>query len=89
MIKCAVCRGRVRPPTHPWTTTAHGGVHFYRTTPDGMALYEKWLAKLAKKVPFVHGHCAETAASGTLPEKYIIALDLNARLRLHREGSEH
>jgi hypothetical protein len=82
MIKCAVCDNRIRPPSRPWQEIK-GGVHFYRTTSD-MEVYAKWLAKLAKKVAFVHEACAEAAEPGTLPEKYIVAQDLNARLRLQQ-----
>ena len=81
MIKCTMCHGRIRPPSRPWTTAADGRISFYRTTPDGMALYEKWLARLAKKMAFVHELCAETAEPGTLPEKHVVALNLDIRLR--------
>lgn len=46
-----------------------------------MAVYTKWLAKLAKKVPFIHEACAKAAKPGTLPEKHIVAVDLDIRLR--------
>ena len=46
-----------------------------------MGAYAKELGHLAKTVPFMHEACAEAAAPGTLPEKYIVALDLNSRLR--------
>ncbi len=81
MIRCAVCKGRVRPPPRPWTATK-AGLNYYRTTADGMALYTKWLGKLAKDAAFVHEACAKGAESGTLPRHYMIALDLNARLRV-------
>ncbi len=81
MVKCTVCQGRVRPPSRPWTTAADGGIHFYRTTSDGMALYEEWLTKFTKRVPMVHEACAEAAKPGTLPERHIVALNLDIRLR--------
>ncbi len=86
MIKCVLCRGRVRPPSRPWAVV-DGGVHFYRTTSD-MGAYAKELAKLAKKVPFVHEACAKAAEPDTLPERYIVALDLDARLRLQQRRSQ-
>lgn len=52
-----------------------------------MKEYAKWLAALTKRVPFVHKRCAETAAPGTLPEKYILALDLDTRLRQQQRRS--
>ena len=79
MIRCAVCQGRVRSPARPWSAV-EGGVHFYEAG-SSMKEYAKWLAALAKRVPFVHERCAETAAPGTLPEKYVLALDLDSRLR--------
>ena len=81
MIKCTVCQGRVRPPSRPWTTTADGGINFYRTTPDGMAFYERELTRLAKTAPFVHELCIEGADPDTVPEKHIVALNLDIRLR--------
>lgn len=85
MIRCAICQRRVRPPPRPWAVTEGGGVHFYQAgTP--MATYEKELARLAKKVPFVHERCKEAAAPGTLPEPHIVALDLDTRLRLQQRG---
>ena len=81
MIKCAICQGRVRPPSRPWTITADGGISFYRTTLDGMALYEKELARLAKATPFVHELCVEVADPDTVPERHIVALNLDIRLR--------
>lgn len=86
-MKCALCRGRVRPPSRPWTTATDGGISFYRTTPDGMALYERWLARLAKKTAFVHELCAEAAEPGVLPEKHIVAFNLDIRLRHQQRRS--
>ena len=80
MIKCAVCQGRIRPPSRPWTPVA-GGVSFYQTTPDGMALYEKWLVALSRKTAFVHEACAGAAEPGTLPNPHVVAHDLGIRLR--------
>lgn len=52
-----------------------------------MTAYRKELERLARKVPFIHERCQEAAAPGTLPEKHIVALDLDARLRLmQRKG---
>jgi hypothetical protein len=79
MIKCALCHGRVRPPSRPWQEVK-GGVHFYRTIYD-MGAYAKWLAKLNKTLPFVHEACAKAAEPSTLPEKYIVALNLDTRVR--------
>ena len=79
MSRCAACRGRVRPPSRPWTDSA-SGVHFYSTI-SSMKLYEKWLAALAKRVSFVHERCEMTAVPGTLPDRYVVALDLQAQLR--------
>lgn len=79
MIRCAVCKGRVRPPKRPWTDSAQG-VHFYRTT-SSVSAYAKWLAAFSKRVPFVHERCAETAEPDTLPTPHVIALDLQRRLR--------
>lgn len=81
MIKCTVCCNRIRPPSRPWTIANDGGVSFYRTTPDGMVLYEKELARLAKNTPLIHELCAEDAKPSTLPEKHIVALNLDIRLR--------
>ncbi len=79
MIKCTVCRGRVRPPSRPWQEVT-GGVHFYNTdTP--MPVYIKELGRLAKTVPFVHEACAEDAEPGTLPPVHMVAADLDSRLR--------
>lgn len=86
-IKCAVCHGRVRPPPRPWAAVV-GGVHFYRTTSD-MKAYAKVLAKLAKKVAFVHEACAETAEPGTLPRPHIVALSLDTRLRAQQARGGH
>ena len=79
MIRCAVCQGRIRPPSRPWAAV-EGGVHFYKTTSD-MAAYAKEMAKLAKKVPFIHEACARAAKPGTLPQPHMIATSLNDRLR--------
>lgn len=81
MIKCTICGGRVRPPARPWTTAEGGGVSFYRTDSDMGAAYAKELGRLAKQVAFVHEACADDAEPGTLPKKYMIALDLDTRLR--------
>lgn len=81
MIRCVICQGRVRPPARPWSALPDGGVHFYNTTPGSMEVYAKWLGRLAKKVPLAHERCVETAQLGTLPEKYVTALDLDGRLR--------
>ena len=80
MIRCAICGNRVRPPTRPWQQTKDGGVHFYHTTSD-MGDYTKWLGRLAKIVAFVHEDCAEAAEPGTLPATYMVAQDLDIRLR--------
>lgn len=53
---------------------------FYEAGSD-MRAYAKELGRLAKKMPFVHERCAEEAAPGILPKKYMIALDLDTRLR--------
>lgn len=82
MIRCTLCRNRVRPPSRPWAEVV-GGVHFYRTTSD-MGAYAKWLGALAKRIPFVHKACADKAEPGTLSQPYIVALDLDARLRLQQ-----
>ena len=82
MIKCTICGSRVRPPSRPWQEVP-GGVHFYKTSTN-MAVYAKELGRLAKKVSFVHERCVETAAPGTLPERHIVALDLDTRLRLQQ-----
>jgi len=50
-----------------------------------MVAYHKWLADLAKKWPFVHERCKEAAAPGTLPERFMVALDLDTRLRLTQQ----
>ena len=87
MIRCIVCQGRVRPPPRPWAVTDSGSVHFYESgTP--MVAYEKELARLAKKLPFIHERCKEAAAPGTLPERFITALDLDARLRHQQQKGE-
>jgi hypothetical protein len=52
-----------------------------------MALYEKWLAALAKKTAFVHEACAEAAEPGTLPKKYVVAQNLDIRLRQQQRRS--
>lgn len=76
----------MRPPTRPWATTDNGGVHFYEAG-SSMTAYAEELGRLAKKVPFVHERCKEAAAPGTLPERFIVALDLDARLRImQRKG---
>lgn len=85
MIRCEVCQRRVRPPARPWTTAEGGGVSFYKAGSD-MDAYAKELGRLAKNVAFVHETCAEEAAPDTLPKKYIVALDLNARLRQQQRG---
>lgn len=79
MIRCVVCRGRVRPPNRPWTDSVQG-VHFYRTI-SSVKGYAEWLKALSKRVPFVHERCAENAEPGTLPTSHVVALDLQARLR--------
>ncbi len=79
MIRCTLCQGRIRPPTRPWAEV-ESGVHFYQTTSD-MAAYARWLAKLAKKIPFVHKACLDKAEPGTLSQPFVIALDLDAGLR--------
>ena len=84
MIQCLVCQGRVRPPSRPWAETKSGGVHFYEAG-SSMDTYHKWLAALAKRIAFVHERCREAAAPGTLPRAYIVALDLDARLRLTQQ----
>lgn len=79
MIRCAVCRGRVRSPPRPWAAI-EGGVHFYQTTTD-MDAYAKEMAKLAKTISFIHEACADAAEPDTLPQPHMIAMNLNARLR--------
>ncbi len=54
-----------------------------------MAAYTKELGRLAKKVPFIHEHCAKAAEPGTLPERYMVALDLDTRLRQQQRGGQH
>lgn len=83
MIKCDVCHGRIRPPKRPWTD-APGGFHFYETTTP-MEMYAKELARLNKALPFIHEHCADTAAPDTLPKKYLVALDFDARMRYRQQ----
>jgi len=73
MIKCALCRGRVRPPSHPWTAV-DGEVHFYNTTPGSMEVYAKWLGRLAKRVDVVHEDCYDQA--DPKPEGVVVALNL-------------
>lgn len=77
-IKCKLCRSRIRPPSLPWTMT-DSGVHFYQTTSNMMA-YAKWLAELAKRIPLIHEQCAKEAEPGTLPQRHLIALNLDVRL---------
>ena len=79
MIKCTICQNRIRPPTRPWSEV-DGGVHFYQTTSD-MKAYARWLAKLAKKIPFVHKACLDKAEPGMMSQPFVIALDLDAGLR--------
>ncbi len=79
MIKCAICRGRIRPPKRPWADTSDG-FHFYKTdTP--MEVYAKELVRLNKTLPFIHERCVNAAAPGTLPKKYLVAQDFDLRVR--------
>ncbi len=80
MIKCDVCHGRIRPPKRPWTD-APEGFHFYSTTPGAMEAYAKELVRLNKTLPFIHERCVDAAAPGTLPKKYLVAQDFEARVR--------
>ncbi len=81
MIKCGVCRGRIRPPKRPWTD-APDGFHFYKTdTP--MEVYAKWLAKLAKQIDMVHEECYDQA--DPKPRGVLIAQNLEIRLRWQRQ----
>ncbi len=79
--KCLVCKGRVRPPKRPWTETPTG-IHFYETT-TSMEVYARELARLGKKVPFVHELCAQRAKK-PLPQPHMVVLDLEARLQYYR-----
>ncbi len=81
-LKCLVCKGRVRPPKRPWTETPTG-IHFYGTT-SSMEAYARDLARLGKKVPFVHERCAQTAKK-ELPQPHMVVLDLEARLQYYRK----
>ena len=82
MIKCNLCQGRVRPPSRPWAEI-EGGVHFYEAG-SSMKEYARWLTALAKRVLFVHKACLDAAAPDTLSKTYIVALDLDAGLRLQQ-----
>lgn len=80
MIRCALCNNRIRPPSRPWTEAEDGRIHFYQTTTD-MKVYAKELARLARRIPFIHEACIMAAEPGTLPHSYIRALNLDVRLR--------
>lgn len=82
MIRCAVCRGRIRPPKRAWTTDERGRVSFYKAA--NMKQYARFIADFAKNIPFVHEICAETAEPNTLPRPHIIALNLDVRLRMQQ-----
>lgn len=84
MIRCALCRGRIRPPSRPWAAV-DGGVHFYSTTAGSMDAYAKWLEKnLSKRVDLVHEDCYDQA--DPKPVGVVIALNLEARLQTMRRN---
>lgn len=62
-------------------------MHFYETT-SSMKTYAKWLVKVAKKIPFVHKACLDMAKPGALSQPFIVALDLDTRLRI-QQRSQH
>jgi hypothetical protein len=81
MIRCAICKSRVRPPERAWAETGDRHVvNFYRTagTPEQ---YAEYVAGLAKKVPFVHEDCLDAAPGGMVSWPYMVALNLDKRLR--------
>lgn len=82
MIRCILCRGRIRPPKRPWTAVP-GGVHFYSTNSD-MDAYAKVLIELSKKIPFVHEDCLEKAEPGAVKWPYLIACNLNTRIQMQQ-----
>lgn len=77
MIRCAVCRGRIRPPNRAWTE-APQGVSFYKAA-GPMERYHKALAALARRIPFVHERCRDQG-----PRNALVALDLGSRLDFMR-----
>ncbi len=86
MIRCTLCRGRIRPPSRPWAAVP-GGVHFYQTTSD-MDAYAGVLVELSKKMPFVHQDCLEEAAPGAVTWPYMIAYNLNARMQMQQRRAQ-
>jgi hypothetical protein len=82
MIRCDSCQGRIRPPERAWADS-EAGVHFYRTWPP-IEVYHKFLAELAKKVPFIHDACWEGLGK---PSGMVVALNLSERLQYRHGGT--
>jgi len=81
MIRCAICKGRVRPPERAWAETGDRRVvNFYHTS-GSPGQYAKYMADLAKRVPFIHEDCLESAPEGAVSWPYMVALNLESRLR--------
>lgn len=88
MIRCKLCYGRVRVPERAWTETGDRRVVSFYKTSTPQAAYEKTLAELARKVPFIHEHCLDAAPEGTVQWPYMVALDLEPRLRFAKQLRE-
>lgn len=72
----------MRVPERAWTETGDRRVVSFYKTSTPVAVYEKAIAMLAKRVPFVHEHCLDAAPADAVQWPYMVALDLEPRRRL-------